>query len=300
MWDALVITPFTNILLLIYGLLGHDFTIAITVFTVLVRLITYPLTIQQQKSAKAMQELQPKIKELQKKYAKDQQRLQQEQWKLMQEAGVNPFGGCLPLLLQFPIFIGLYQVILYVLALSPMQMIELARHLQGPLSQWVSSVLNTSLSSLIPLNHRFLWLDLGQPDPFFILPIVVGVTTYLQQKVMTPPSADPQAQSMNRMMTLYMPVFLGWIVTTVPSGLGLYWLISNVIGIAQYWLVGKPQPTTTAAQTLPSAKPAAQSSASPVVAPSVEPAEETQEKPVLSPPPASVPHLPTKKRKRKR
>lgn len=298
MWDALVITPFTNILLLIYGLLGHDFAIAITVFTVLVRVVTYPLTIQQQKSAKAMQDLQPKIKELQKKYAKDQQRLQQEQWKLMQEAGVNPFGGCLPLLLQFPIFIGLYQVILYVLALSPMQMVELARHLQGPLSQWVSSVLNTSLSSLIPLNHRFLWLDLGQPDPFFILPIVVGVTTYLQQKVMTPPSTDPQAQSMNRMMMWYMPIFLGWIVTTVPSGLGLYWLISNVIGIAQYWLVGRPQPAAATAQ--PSARPVNPPPAAPVIAPSAESAEEPHEKPAISPPSAPVPHLPVKKRKRKR
>ena len=296
MWDSLIITPFTNFLLLIYALLGHDFVIALLVFTIFFRLITFPLTAQQQKSAKAMQELQPRLQELQKKYGKDRQRFQEEQLKLMREAGVNPFGGCLPLIIQMVIFIGLYNVITLVLAVNPLQMLNLAKQLQSSLWRGVWDLLNISLSSLIPLNHRFLWLDLGQPDPTFLLAIVVVITTYLQQKLMTPPSADPQSQSMNQMMTLYMPIMFGIFVMSAPSGLGLYWLISNLVGIAQYRLIGPPQPAATPKQP----KPVAESPAPPALSASAKPADKPQDKPVTTPPAGPVPHLPVKKRKRKR
>jgi YidC/Oxa1 family membrane protein insertase len=247
LWDTIIIQPFTNVLLLIYSLLGHNFAIAIIVFTILIRLITYPLTIQQQKSAKAMQVLQPQLQALQKKYAKDKEALNKETMKLYQEAGINPLGGCLPLLLQFPIFIGLYQVIMLVMAVNPLQMLNLSSKLYPFLP---------GLVALLPLNNRFLWLDLGQPDLFYILPILNVVTTYWQQKVMTPPSADPQSAAMNNQMALMMPLMIGYFVMISPSGLGLYWLISNLIGIAQYWTVGKPQaaaatPTPPAKKKLP-------------------------------------------------
>jgi len=242
-WDAIVINPFTNALLLIYDLLGHNFAIAIIVFTVLVRLITYPLTVQQQKSARAMQDMQPQLQALQKKYAKDKETLNKETMKLYQEAGINPLGGCLPMLLQFPIFIGLYQVIMLVMAINPLQLFSLSKHLYSFLPQ---------LAPLLPLNNRFLWLDLGQPDLFYILPILVVVTTWWQQKVMTPPSADPQSQAMNKQMALMMPLMFGYFVMVSPSGLGLYWLISNLIGVAQYWMVGRPQ-TLAKAPALPPA-----------------------------------------------
>lgn len=247
MWDALIINPFTNVLLLIYYLLGSNFAIAIIVFTILVRGITYPLTIQQQKSARAMQELQPKLQELQKKYAKDKEKLQQEQMQLYKEAGVNPLGGCLPLLLQFPVFIGLYQVITLVMAVNPLQMLNLSKHIYP----WLPQLGLPQLGLLMPLNNHFLWLNLGQPDLFYILPILVVATTYWQQKVMTPPSTDPQAQAMNQQMALMMPLMFGYFVMISPSGLGLYWLISNLIGVAQYWLVGKPQVSATAMSTPP-------------------------------------------------
>jgi YidC/Oxa1 family membrane protein insertase len=128
-----------------------------------------------------------------------------------------------------------------------LQLLDLGKHLQGPLSQLVSSILNTSLASFIPLNDRFLWLNLGQADPLYVLPIVVVITTYWQQKMMTPPSADSQSQAMNRQMAIMMPLMFGYFVMISPSGLGLYWLISNVIGIVQYWLVGRPQTAPAAA-----------------------------------------------------
>jgi YidC/Oxa1 family membrane protein insertase len=242
-WDTLIINPFTNVLLLIYDLLGHDFAIAIIVFTVLVRLITYPLTVQQQKSTKAMQQMQPQLQALQKKHAKDKEALNKETMKLYQEAGINPLGGCLPMLLQFPVFIGLYQVIMLVMAIGPLQLFNLSKHLYSFLPQ---------LAPLLPLNNRFLWLDLGQPDLFYILPVLVVVTTWWQQKVMTPPSADPQSQAMNKQMALMMPLMFGYFVMVSPSGLGLYWLISNLIGVAQYWMVGRPQ-TPAKASALPPA-----------------------------------------------
>lgn len=235
LWDTIIIQPFANVLLLIYSVLGHNFAIAIIVFTVLIRLITYPLTIQQQKSAKAMQTLQPQLQALQKKYAKDKEKLNQETMQLYKEAGVNPLGGCLPLLLQFPVFIGLYQVILLVMAVNPLQMLNLSKQMYPFLP---------GLAALLPLNNRFLWFDLGQPDLFYILPILVVITTYWQQKVMTPPSVDPQSQAMNQQMALMMPLMFGYFVMISPSGLGIYWLISNLIGVAQYWMVGKPQATT--------------------------------------------------------
>jgi YidC/Oxa1 family membrane protein insertase len=254
LWDTIIIQPFANILLLIYSFLGHNFAIAIVIFTVLIRLITYPLTIQQQRSAKAMQQLQPQLQALQKKYAKDKEKLTQEQMALYKEAGVNPLGGCLPLLLQFPIFIGLYQVILLVMAVNPLQMLNLSKQIYSFLP---------GLAALLPLNPRFLWLDMGRPDLFYILPILVVITTYWQQKVMTPPSADPQSQAMNKQMGLMMPLMFGYFVLVSPSGLGLYWLISNLIGVAQYWMVGKPEIKTTAMTTsgVP-AKPAAKQPAS--------------------------------------
>jgi YidC/Oxa1 family membrane protein insertase len=119
-----------------------------------------------------------------------------------------------------------------VMAINPLQLFNLSTHLYAFLPQLVS---------LLPLNNRFLWLDLGHPDPFYILPIVVVLTTYWQQKLMTPPSTDSQAEAMNRQMALMMPLMFGYFVMVSPSGLGLYWLISNVIGIGQYWLVGRSQ-----------------------------------------------------------
>jgi len=232
LWDAIVINPFTNVLLLIYALLGHNFAVAIVVLTVLIRLVTFPLTLRQQKSARAMQALQPKLQELQKKYAKDREKLNVETMKLYREAGINPFGGCLPLLLQFPIFIGLYQVVPLVMVVNPLQMLDLARHLY-------SLPFLTQPGTLLPLNNRFLWLNLGQPDPLYVLPVLTVVAMYWQQKVMTPFSVDPQAQALNQQMMLIMPLMFGYFVMVAPSGLGLYWLASNLIGIAQYWLANR-------------------------------------------------------------
>ena len=234
MWDFLVLNPMVNLLLFFYKLFGQQTIIAIAVLTVLVRSIILPLTIKQQQSAQRMQELQPELQKLQKKYAKDKEKLAQEQMKFYQEAGMNPLGGCLPLLVQFPIMIGLYQGIIRALAVTPLDLLRL--------SQNVGTVFTVSipgLASLIPLQSTFLWLDLGQPDGTMILAVLVGGSMWVQQKMTTAPSPDPKQQQTNQMMLMMMPMMFGLFTLMFPSGLPLFWLVSNLIGIAtQYWVAG--------------------------------------------------------------
>lgn len=214
-----------NALLLLYNFLGQNFALSIVVFTILVRIITLPLTLPQQKSAKKMQELQPLLKQLQEKYGKDKEKLAQEQMKLYKEHGVNPMSGCLPMLIQFPIWIGLYQAISQSLSNSPLMLLELSKNVYPVFPH---------LSRLFPLQDRFLWMNLAYPDPTYILPILVAVTTYLQQIMLSPPSGDSSdsASSMGKMMQYYMPLMLGFFSLQFPSGLSLYWVISSVVGIA--------------------------------------------------------------------
>lgn len=229
-----------NSLLWIYSVLWQNFGLAIIVFTLLVRLITYPLTAKQMKSAQAMQEMQKskKWQEIQKKYKDNREKLAQEQMNLYKEMGVNPLGSCLPTLIQFPVIIGLYQAIIRALAVTPIQLLDLSNHIYP----------FVNASDLIPLNNRFLWMDLSQPERLMVfgigipvLAILVVITTYMQSKLMTPPSASPNDQSaqMGKMMNLYMPFLMGWLAYSFSSGLALYFVASNVFTILQYAMMGK-------------------------------------------------------------
>jgi YidC/Oxa1 family membrane protein insertase len=242
MWDAIIITPFVNVLLLIY-MLVKNFGIAIILFTILIRVITHPLTVQQLKGTTAMQELQKdkRWKEIQEKYKDDKEKLSQEQLKLYKELGINPLGSCLPTLIQFPLIIGLYQSIIRAMAATPLGLIDLQSHLYPGLIK---------LANLVPLGNHFLWFDLASPEKLIIpglsfgipiLAIVVVATTYLQSKLMTPPSADPndQGAAIARSMNLTMPLLMGWMALTLASGLSLYFLVSNLFGIGQYAMLGK-------------------------------------------------------------
>ncbi|MGC8826264.1 MAG: YidC/Oxa1 family membrane protein insertase [Anaerolineae bacterium] len=229
-WTQFFLQPMLNGLLLLYGALGQNFAAAIAVFTIIIRLLTLPLSLPQQRSAKKMQELQPKLQELQKKYKDDKEKLAQAQMELYREAGVNPLGGCLPLLIQFPIWIGLYQSIAQTLAAGPLQLLNLSNNIYKSLP-W--------LSSLVPVRNTFLWLDLGKPDPLYILPVLVVATTWFQQKVMSAPSSDPQSASMNQSMQVMFPLMLGFFSLQFPSGLALYFVVSNIVGIViQYFTPG--------------------------------------------------------------
>ncbi|HBX67868.1 MAG TPA: protein translocase component YidC [Chloroflexi bacterium] len=236
MWDA-VITVFINVLLYIYDFVGNNFGLAIIFFTLLIRLVTYPLNAKQMKSTQAMQDLQgsKEWQDIQKKYKNDKEKLAQEQMRIYQEMGVSPFGSCLPTIIQFPIIIALYQSITRSLAVTPLQLLALSKHI-------------TNGATLIPLNRQFLWMDLSQPERLIIfgfsiplLAVIVAVTSYLQTKMMTPanPNANDQGAQMSKMMNLYMPLFMGWLAFSFPSGLAIYFITSNLASIIQYGAMGK-------------------------------------------------------------
>jgi YidC/Oxa1 family membrane protein insertase len=215
-WNALVVSPLAEGLRFLYSILGN-YGWAVIAFTVLVRTVMLPLSLQQIKSSKAMQELAPQISAIQKKYGKDKEKINQETMKLYQEAGVNPLASCLPTLVQMPIWIGLYSA-LTILSSKP----EFAT---GFL--WVSN-LAARPNTGDPLNN---WTD-------FILPVVTVVSQWLTQKMMTPVTQDPQAQSMNSMMGI-MPIMFGFFALQVPAGLVLYWVASNLFSmVQQYFATG--------------------------------------------------------------
>jgi YidC/Oxa1 family membrane protein insertase len=239
-WNMLIIDPMVNLLLFIYSLIAN-FGIAIILFTILIRMVTWPLQAKQIKSTAAMQDMQKskEWQEIQKKHKDDKQALQQEQMKLYQEKGINPLSGCLPLLIQFPVIIGLYQAITRSLASTPFQMVDLSRHVYPFLK----------VSEMLPINKQFLWMDLSLPERWYpfglavgipILAIIVLATTFMQSRLMTPP-AQPgeQGAQMTQAMNLYMPLFMGYLALTLASGLSLYFIVSNVVTIGQYAAMGK-------------------------------------------------------------
>jgi YidC/Oxa1 family membrane protein insertase len=226
-FDTILIEPIINLLLLLYRFLGRETIVAVAVVTLLLRLALTPLQLKQQRSAKAQQEMRPKLEELQKKYKDDKERLAQEQMKLYKQAGVNPVGGCLTLLIQLPLMIGLYQAIIRVLASTPLQLLALPNDIY----RWIPG-----LSTLIPLKSQFLWLDLALPDPFYIMPVLTVVTSWYYQKLLTPPATDAQSEAMSKQMQIMMPLMTGFFAATYASGLAIYFLISNLVGILQYFL----------------------------------------------------------------
>lgn len=230
MWD-LILNPFVTLLIFLYQLLGQNIVVAIIAFTVLIRLVTHPLTMQQQRSSKVMQELQPQMKKLQEKYKGDREKLAQAQMELYKQHGYNPMGGCLPLLIQFPILIGLYQAIIQVLGATPLQLLDLSGRIMVP-----------GLDRLIPLQNEFLWLNLAQPDPLYVLPILVLITTWLQQRMIMPASSGDdggQAAAMTKSMGTVMPIMFFFFSLSFASGLSIYFVVSNLIGIVQYSAMGK-------------------------------------------------------------
>ncbi len=227
MWEFLVINPMVNSMLFLYSLLFNNLTLTIVVFTALIRALTFPLTWQQQRSTKALQELQQgaEWKKIQEKHAGDREKLAQEQMKMYQQAGVNPFGSCLPLIIQFPIIIGMYQAITSAVAATPVQLLSLSSHLYPFFA---------NATNLLPLDNRFLWMNLGLPDPYYIMPLLVAATTWVQSKVMTPVAADPQAGQMSQTMALTSTLMFGYFSLTFASGLSIYFIVSNLISIVQY------------------------------------------------------------------
>jgi YidC/Oxa1 family membrane protein insertase len=208
-WFDKLVEGMTWLINFFYGLTQNigipSYGLAIILFTIVVKTILYPLTLKQMRSLKMTQLLQPKVKEIQDKYSKEPQKAQQLIMELYKENGANPLAGCLPILLQMPIFIALFN------ALKDFKFVDLA-------------------------SAKFLWIHtLSLKDPYYILPIVAAAATYTQQKLSTTNPDDPTQKSM-----LYvMPLMFGWFASTVPAGLGLYWVVFSVMGTIQQYFINK-------------------------------------------------------------
>jgi YidC/Oxa1 family membrane protein insertase len=201
-WFSIIAMPLFWFLKFLYKFLGN-YGWAIVIMTILVRLPFIPLLQKSQQSMKKMQKIQPMMAEIKEKYKKDPQKQQKEMMLLYKKHKVNPLGGCLPMLLQIPVFLALYNVLL--------QAIELRG---APFIFWIT--------------------DLAAKDPFYVLPIVMGISMVLQQK-MTPTTADPtQAKIM-----MFLPIVFTIMFLTFPSGLVIYWLTNNILAIGQQYFVNK-------------------------------------------------------------
>jgi YidC/Oxa1 family membrane protein insertase len=212
------------------------------------RLLTMPLTARQIRSSRALSTLQPKIQELQKKY-KDPKRRQEETMKLYREVGVNPLGCLLPMLVQFPIWIALYRALRITVGGTPESFLDLSQRLYP----W------GYIEQALPLKTTFLWMDLGQPDTSLILAFIVFASTYVQQRLATPLTTDPRTQSTNQMMLWMMPLMFAFFTLQVPSGLGVYWAVSNIVGVIMYYFIYGPEQVNWRTILMPpSAAPAGQ------------------------------------------
>lgn len=215
-WNQYIVYPLSLFIVKVAEIVGGSFGLAIIIVTILIRLVILPLMIKQTKSSKAMQAIQPEMKALKEKYSskdqKTQQKLQQETMELFQKYGVNPLAGCLPLVVQMPVLIGIYHAI--------MRTPELQEH------------------------ANFLWFDLAAPDPYYLLPIIAGVTTFIQQKItMVGMENNPQMA----MMLWLMPIMIIVFAINFPAALALYWVVGNLFMIVQTYFIKGPDLRAAAA-----------------------------------------------------
>jgi YidC/Oxa1 family membrane protein insertase len=222
-----------NGLVVLYTMLFSQMGLAVIVLTALIRLLTMPMTLKQLSQMRAMSGLQPKIKEIQDRYSRDKTRVSQETMRLYKEAGVSPFGCLGPMIIQMPVLIGLFRVLIQTVFSRPDDLVGLSEKLYT----WIPIA---PIYEAAPLNSKFLWLDLAQSDPTnLIMPVLVFVSTWVQQKMTMQPSTDPRQSGNQAMMLWLMPLMIAFFSFTLPSGLSLYWVTSNLIGIAiQYFVTG--------------------------------------------------------------
>ena len=224
---ALMLRPMLNALVILYWLLAENMAAAIIALTVLARVAFFPLTLRQFRSTARMQALQPEIEKLRTRYKDEPQELNKKMWGLYREAGVNPLGCLGPMLIQFPIWIGLYYAIIKGLGNLPGAFVYLSQRLYD----W-----NPVGADVLPFDTTFLWLDLAVPSSTggpldAVLPLLVGVSTWAQQKMMSPGGASPQQRQQQQIMLFMFPIMLGFFAFTFPSGLALYWFVSNGITV---------------------------------------------------------------------
>lgn len=208
----IVAIPLGYILELLYNFLGN-YGLTIILFTVIIRLIIFPLYAAQMKSSRQMMKIQPKIKEIQTAYAGNPEKMNEKMQEIYSENKIHPAMGCLPLLIQLPVIWGLFGL------------------LRSPLKY-----LGDNDTMVLAVHESFGWVnDLCQPDQWYILPVIAGLATYISMKFTTAmtPQAPGGAGASMKAMQYFMPVMIAWMATTLPAGVSLYWIISYIFQIFQ-------------------------------------------------------------------
>ncbi len=200
-WFGIIARPLVWLLHFLYQYV-HNYGIAIIILTILIKLVFYPLSQKSYKSMSQMKKVQPKLAKLKEKYKDDKARLNKEMMDLYRTHKVNPFGGCLPMVVQIPVFFALYRALMVAIEL---------RH--APFFFWIT--------------------DLSAKDPYYVTPLIMGATMFLQQK-MTPTAGG---DAMQAKLMLFMPIIFTFMFLNFPSGLVLYWLVNNILSIGQQYLV---------------------------------------------------------------
>lgn len=209
-WARYFVGPLSDVLDWFASHLWGQYGLSIMVVTIIVRLIILPLTLRQYRSSKAMQALQPEMEKLKKKYKDDPKKQQEETMQLFQKHGVNPLAGCFPILVQMPVLIALYNAIMY----------------------------NDQLRS-----DTFMWLQLSERDPYYILPIVAAATTFIQQKMMMKFQPNTSANPTMAMLLYIFPVMIFVMSMSFASALPLYWVYGNIFTIFQTYFIYRPKDT---------------------------------------------------------
>ncbi len=250
MWQAfvnLIATILEGLNSVIAGAgIPYSFGFAIILFTVLIKVVTFPLNQKQMESTRATQELQPRLKELQKKYGNDKEKLSKAQMELYKEAGVNPLGGCLPMLVQMPIWFALYRAIYQMASTSPSlsERFFWIPSLAGPVADR-----SAGLTWLWPLVNGAPPIGWADAIAYLILPVLLVVSQLYTQRMMSPQSNDPNQKAMGQAMML-MPLMFGYFALIVPSGLTLYWFTNNILSMAQQWWINRSMDKKKAAKEL--------------------------------------------------
>ncbi|MXZ02944.1 MAG: YidC/Oxa1 family membrane protein insertase [Chloroflexi bacterium] len=242
-WDQGIMRPMINALALLYHYLFLNYGLSIIVFTVIVRVLMIPLTVRQTRQMKKLQALQPRMKAIQDKYkdkkdSESRRAQSSESMALYREAGVNPIGCLGPMVIQMPIWIGFYRAIIRTMPTTPEGMANLSASFYA----W------NPASADVPFSRLFLGIDLADTVsqvylPLnFVLPVLVGASMFITTKMSSTIAMDERQQSQQRIMQWMMPVMIGVFTYQFPAGLGIYILLSNIVGVFIQYFVGGKQP----------------------------------------------------------
>ena len=231
LWQTLAVWPLAKSLIWLDGIMAgqgitYHWGFAIIAFTIIIKVITFPLTLTQIRGMEAQKAIQPKVQELQKKYGNDREKLSKAQMELYQEAGVNPLSGCLPLIIQMPILFGLYQSI-----------VVLGNRLADARFYWIPDLgFPRYTEGLAWITTAYNGGEYGTLVAYMVLPVLLVVSQFIMQKWMTPSAGGDQA-GMTKQIGLMMTFMFGFFTLQVPAGLSLYWVTSNLLQVLQQWLI---------------------------------------------------------------